>query len=120
MIGDLKFMFMVCGRNGYAGAHCLYCFLKASKWKEKHQDDQTINPDGEEVTVELLMERVLKCQQDASGTQVEQEQIDKAIAGLAGQKEAPLWTFIPIENYLVPLLHLLLGLGNDLLSNFFK
>jgi len=36
-----------------------------------------------------------------------------------GQKEAPLWSFIPINRMLVPILHILLGLGNDLLDNFF-
>ena len=37
-----------------------------------------------------------------------------------GQKKLPLWEFIPISRALVPILYVLLGLCNDLLSNFLK
>jgi len=117
MIGDLKYMFMVVGRSGYSGAHCLYCFLEKKDWKDKHIKNKTINPEVEEVTIEKLMERILQCQPDAGQ---DPDEAAKAISGLVGQKEEPLWTFIPVQNYLVPLLHLLLGLGNNLLDNYFS
>ena len=31
-----------------------------------------------------------------------------------------IWTFIPIENVIVPMLHILLGLGNDVIDNFWS
>ena len=34
------------------------------------------------------------------------------------QKEKPLWSFIPIPNIIISVLHLLLGLGNDVLECF--
>lgn len=36
-----------------------------------------------------------------------------------GQKETPIWNFIPIKCILAPLLHALLGIGNDLVNNYF-
>ena len=35
-----------------------------------------------------------------------------------GVKSKPWWPFIPLENYVIPLLHLLIGIGNDLLQSF--
>jgi hypothetical protein len=35
-----------------------------------------------------------------------------------GQKESPIWDFILIQNVIVPLLHILLSLSNDVLSHF--
>jgi hypothetical protein len=37
-----------------------------------------------------------------------------------GIKEPPLWTFIPINKYLCPKLHLLLGLGNNMVDKFME
>ena len=52
-----------------------------------------------------------------------QEQLPTTVAPSAStnsrwQKEAPLWIFIPIENIIVPMIHILQGLGNDLIDNF--
>jgi hypothetical protein len=38
-----------------------------------------------------------------------------------GVSENPVWDFIAVKRYLFPaILHELLGLGNDLMSNFWK
>ena len=34
-----------------------------------------------------------------------------------GVKEEPWWDFIPITHYVVPLLHCLIGIGNDILTS---
>ena len=36
----------------------------------------------------------------------------------AGQKESPIWDFIPIACVILPLLHILLGLSNDALAHY--
>ena len=66
-IGDLKYMFMVVGRSGYSGAHCMHCFLKSADWKKLHKTKKSINLEGEEVTIKTLIDRILRCQQDAGG-----------------------------------------------------
>ena len=35
-----------------------------------------------------------------------------------GIKKEPWWPFIPLSHYVVPLLHVLIGIGNDLLDGF--
>ena len=37
-----------------------------------------------------------------------------------GIKEPPIWDFIPVHKILVPVLHILLGLGNDVLAKFWQ
>ena len=38
LIGDLKFLFMMLGCDGYAGSQCLYCKLLAKDCKEKQRE----------------------------------------------------------------------------------
>ena len=35
-----------------------------------------------------------------------------------GVKTKPYWDFIPFENYVLPMLHLMIGVGNDIFSYF--
>jgi len=35
-----------------------------------------------------------------------------------GVKRAPYWPFIPVENYAIPLLHLMIGIFNDIIDYF--
>jgi hypothetical protein len=37
-----------------------------------------------------------------------------------GVRENPAWNFVAVKRCLFPMLHELLGLGNDLMSNFWK
>ena len=140
MIGDLKFLFMISGRNGFSGSKCLYCMLKASQWKKQHQEKDSIFCGAEKLSVEILMDHAMNIQQpdardnkpplsrtrrSARSQQTAASTEDATTSGNAasGVKEPPIWTFIPIQNYLAPLLHLQLGLGNDLvnyLSHFWK
>ena len=35
-----------------------------------------------------------------------------------GVKTKPWWQFIPLTNFIIPLLHVLIGVGNDVLDSF--
>jgi hypothetical protein len=107
LIGDLKFLFMMMGRSGFSGSYCLYCQLKQAEWKKQHVDLNAIDCGADAWTIEKLASGFLL------GTQPD---ADARIPG--GQKESPIWDFIPIECIIVPLLHILLGLSNDALSHF--
>jgi hypothetical protein len=38
LIGNLKFLFTIMGRDGYSGAWCIYCvLLKQSQWTTIHE-----------------------------------------------------------------------------------
>ena len=111
LIGDLKFQFMVLGRGGFAGSWCLYCVLKKSEWARIHVEKNSINCGAEKHTIDGMMQKVLAFEQRNPGTRGQ----------LHGQKMSPMWTFIPVSHCLFPLLHcLVLGLGNDLVKNFFE
>ena len=43
---------------------------------------------------------------------------DKKVNPIMGMKEKPWWDFIPLRHYVVPLLHCLIGIGNDILTKF--
>ena len=122
LTGDLKFLFMMLGRKGYAGTHCLYCTLLAKQWKEKHGEG-LIQCGGDEWTMKKLLEPFLNAQINRQSSS--QEQLPTTVAPSTStnsrwQKEAPLWTFIPIENVIVPMLHILLGLRNDVIDKFWS
>ncbi len=53
------------------------------------------------------MEELVRCGKDA-----EKNKGDPVL----GVKKKPWWPFIPLPNYLVPLLHCLIGIGNQLLD----
>jgi hypothetical protein len=53
------------------------------------------------------MEELVRCGEDA-----EKNKGDPVL----GVKKKPWWPFIPLSNYLVPLLHCLIGIGNQLLD----
>ena len=106
LIGDFKFLFTMMGRDGFSGHHCLYCRMKASEWKAKHEETKEINCEADFWTIMKLSEQSLLMQQG-----------DDEAKG-QGLNEPPLWDFIPVTNILVPILHILLGLGNDTLSKF--
>lgn len=118
LIGDLKFMYMVCGREGFCGFQCLYCKLRAAEWKEQHEAKQSIDCGAEAWTIEALTTKWMdEVQLDASDPNNQ----PTVLSTPDGQKELPMWSFIPLLSYIIPLLHALLGLGNDLIStNFFK
>jgi hypothetical protein len=110
LIGDLKFLFMVLGRSGYSGSNCLYCDLTITQWKKLHLE-KGLDCGGHEVTIEGLSARYVTSTQNQDETMP---------LSSIGQKELPVWNFIPIMNTLIPLLHILLWLGNDLLEHFWK
>ena len=110
-IGDFKFLFMVLGRDGYSSNHCLYCKLTRAQWKVTHEESKSINCNAPPWTIEGLTRNYLGATQPDS--------VDDNFV-LQGQKSIPIWSFIPIRNVLIPVLHIVLGLGNDLVSNFFE
>ena len=122
LIGDLKFLFMMLGRDGYSGRQCLHCKLFAKDWKEKYADGQ-IQCSGEVCTIEKLLQLFLAAQINRQSASTESRKTrHESISSVRNwwQKEAPLWKFIPMENIIIPVLHLLLGLGNDVFDNFWS
>ena len=115
LIGDLKYLFMVLGRSGFSGSWCLYCQLKQSEWVRQHKAKNCIHCNGKKWTIEEILATSLTNQQ-ADG----QMNNDFEETFLKGVRDAPLWDFIPIKNVIPPILHILLGLGNDLVNKLLE
>ena len=91
VVSDLAAMFALMGRENHSTNKCLKCNLKISEWKK----DQ--NKKGKILSDEMLKSLIGK-------------QSNKV-----GVKEAALLN-VPAHRYICPLLHLLLGIVNDILS----
>ncbi|EJK66743.1 hypothetical protein THAOC_12304, partial [Thalassiosira oceanica] len=96
--GDLAFHAMALGREGMSGNWCLLCNLMKSQYENINHTDG--------VMLDILdMFKKGKAAREAK----------KANEGF---KYEPWWDFIPLHHYMVPLLHCLIGVGNDLLASF--
>ena len=108
LIGDLKFLFMVMGQSGYSAHYCLYCRLKSAQWRTIYKNQKKINCEADFWSIQSLTQEALMIQQGNSNK-----------VGM-GIKEPPIWDFIPVHKILVPILHILLGLGNYVLAMFWQ
>ena len=91
--GDLKWMAMLLGMDGMSRQWCIYCYLRKHEWSVEGHDR------GEPRTIENMT-----------------EQFEKGLSGSnrRGVNFRPYWDFIPVSNYAVPLLHLMIGIFNDI------
>jgi len=96
--GDLKWMAMLLGMDGMSSEWCLFCFLRRKEWQAMDYEK------GDPRTIEKIME--FANNSELTGAQ------------RMGVKRAPYWPFIPVENYAIPLLHLMIGIFNDIIDYF--
>jgi hypothetical protein len=89
----------------------LYCRLRQLEWKGLHKTLNRTDCRVEEWTIEALYQIALEQEQKAGRGKTFQS---------VGVREAPVWPFISIRRMLMPILHGLLGLGNNLMSNFWR
>ena len=97
--GDLAFYAMALGRESMSGHWCYLCKLSRTQYTSM------LHNNGEMWTMATLKE---------FGTHIKNKR-GKADQGV---KQPPWWDFIELENFVVPLLHTLIGIGNDLLESF--
>ena len=98
--GDIQWMCMLLGMEGMSPHWCIHCLLQKQQWSAQGHER------GQERTLEWMASMVA----------------DKSKKGTAilGQKGMPYWDFIPIKNYVVSLLHCMIGIFNDIDDAFMK
>ena len=101
MTGDLAFDGMVLGKEGMSGHHCHLCKLSGREMTDLTKEGE---PWGYDDMIEL------------ANTFIASKKKSKKPANSV--KNLPWFTSIPLQNYVVPLLHCLIGIGNDLLAKF--
>jgi hypothetical protein len=93
--GDLAFQAMVLGKESMAGHWCMLCTSSRANFL---QDDVTL----------WTMEELVRL-----GTEAEQRTKGEPELGV---KKKLWWPFIPLSNYMIPILHCEIGVGNQLLE----
>eukprot|EP00956_Cyclotella_meneghiniana_P020018 scaffold34890_cov54-Cyclotella_meneghiniana.AAC.2 len=98
MIGDLKWLAMLLGMENHSGIWCIKCLLTKALMQLQDHDK------GEERTIQSIIDFVNHYSIDDNTPS------DPKYKGVMGK---PLWDFIPIKNYILPLLHMWMGIFND-------
>mmetsp|Transcript_24585 Transcript_24585/g.38594 ORF Transcript_24585/g.38594 Transcript_24585/m.38594 type:complete len:992 (+) Transcript_24585:233-3208(+) len=95
--GDLAWECFCLGKEGAANSWCIYCMLGPQQWSIPNHDR------GQCWTMEDLNEMA---------------DSDKKGAKRMGVKRRSYFPWIPLKNYILPILHLCIGLGNDVIDYF--
>ena len=99
MVGDLKFYSQMLGKEDFDSSWCCHCRLKYAQWQGLS-----------DVPGELWTLQAIKKQHD------DNEGTPKTKGpAMMGVREYPHFD-IPVENYIWPILHTLIGIGNNILT----
>ena len=91
-------MAILLGMYGMSSEWCLFFFLRRKQWQAMDYEK------GDPRTIENIMD--FANNPKLTG------------ASRMGVKRAPYWPFIPVENYAIPLLHLMIGILNEIIDYF--
>jgi hypothetical protein len=101
--GDLAYFAAILGKVNMAGGWCTWCQLSPKEWSPTEHDK------GELWTL-TAMEEVR--------TSITLGVTTDTSANRKGCVDAPLRTWVPIDSYILPILHTEIGIGNRLLKSF--
>jgi len=99
MTGDLSFFSMILGKASSATS-CYLCNSTSNKWK----------PHGHEKATAWTLDRLLQTNQLITNR-------NKVVEGV---KRLPLLTTVEIDRFLPPTMHIMLGIGNNILDDCLK
>ncbi|KAL7526841.1 hypothetical protein ACHAXR_001674, partial [Thalassiosira sp. AJA248-18] len=103
IVGDLAFYGMILGKEGMSGKWCHLCKLSAKEFAD-------LTKSGDPWVYEAM---------DSLGKWYREKiNAKKKADPKMGMKEEPWFTMIPIGNFIVPLLHCLIGIGDNMLTKF--
>jgi hypothetical protein len=105
---DLAFLSTALGKENMSGHWCIWCELSPAQWAiEGHLQ-------GEHWTFEKIFSLRQMIQE------LEQRGIKPEAAVIKGFTEQPLLDAVQIEDFIVPALHIAIGLGNHLFGGIFS
>jgi hypothetical protein len=106
--GDLAFLSTALGKENMSGHWCPWCKLAPAEWSvESHAP-------GEKWTIEKLILLREELEEAARNN------VNLPPSTVKGCTEKPLLDAVPIEDYVIPILHILIGMGNRLIASVFE
>ena len=104
LTGDLAFYAAVLGKVNMSGTWCTWCNLRNVEWERKDHD----------IGNEWTKEKMKQLRRD-----VETGTLKKTPANIKGCVDEPLIDCIELNLYVFPVLHIMIGLGNKVVNDFF-
>jgi hypothetical protein len=101
--GDLAYFAAILGKVNMAGGWCTWCGLSPKEWSPQDHDK------GELWTLAAMAE---------VRTSISLGVLEDTSANRQGCVDEPLRTCVPINAYIIPILHTEIGIGNRLLKSF--
>jgi hypothetical protein len=103
--GDLAFYATILGKENVSSVWCTWCKLSKAGWAhEGHQPREC-----------WTLDAMQQLRQNLSLGNIPND-----AETIKGCTEPPLFNAVPVENYIVPVLHLLIGVGNNLLESLLE
>jgi hypothetical protein len=104
LTGDLAFYSTILGKENMSGAWCAYCWLAHADWQALEHTD------GQAWTIESLGIHLEKLNDGTLNKKIPQE--------VRGVTAKVMFDAVPLKNWIVPVLHICIGIGNGILKRF--
>jgi len=103
MAGDLAFYATVLGKPNMSPCWCTWCMLSKLQW----------NIEGHRGGPEWTVDKIVKIWNNVANGLAEKPET------IFGCMHSPLFDAVPINNYIVSVLHIIIGIGNSLVDVLF-
>ena len=103
--GDLAFFSLILGKENRSIKWCNWCMLSPKEWAI----------DGHEKGEKWTIEKIYEIQNNVAGNN-----LAETPQNIRGCTAEPLIDCIPIENFILSILHIIIGIGNSLIECLFE
>jgi hypothetical protein len=103
MAGDLAFYATVLGKPNMSPCWCTWCMLSKLQW----------NIEGHRAGPEWTVDKIIEIRNNVANGLAEKPET------IFGCTHSPLFDAVPINNYIVSVLHIIIGIGNSLVDVLF-
>jgi hypothetical protein len=103
--GDLSFFATILGKENMSGSWCTRCMLSKAQWND------SAHLPGELWTVDKIYE---------IHENVAENGMPEIPENIKGCKDKPLFNSVPICNFVIPILHIIIRIGNALVDCIFE
>jgi hypothetical protein len=103
--GDLSFYATILGKENMAGSWCTWCMLSKAQWCAA----------GHQLGEPWTIEKIYNIRRN-----VTQNSMPETPETIMGCTDKPLFDAVPVCNYILSILHIIIGIGNSLVGSVFE